>query len=91
MHHIGALAGFAAEVLAEQIGDIGFVIQDQNACATRRLPEGQAHTVWALCAQAAAPVLVAWKFTRQPKVNSVNSPTWLSTSIVPPCSWVTIS
>jgi len=23
-------------------------------------------------------------------VNSVNAPTWLSTSIVPPCSWVTM-
>ena len=42
-----------AEVLAKQIGDIGVVIHDQNACATRRLPEGQAHT------HSATPVLVA--------------------------------
>jgi hypothetical protein len=53
MHDIGALAGLTAEVLAKQIGDIGLIIHDQNACATRRLPEGQAHT------HSAAPVLVA--------------------------------
>jgi hypothetical protein len=31
-----------AKVLAKQVSNIGFVIHDQNACATRRLPEGQA-------------------------------------------------
>jgi hypothetical protein len=39
MHHIGSLAGLAAKALTEQVGDIGLVIYDQNACATRGLPK----------------------------------------------------
>jgi CoA:oxalate CoA-transferase len=30
-------------VLAKEVGDIGFVIHDQDACGTRRLPQGQPH------------------------------------------------
>jgi hypothetical protein len=33
MHHVGSLAGFAAEPLAKQVGDIGFIINDKNAHA----------------------------------------------------------
>jgi hypothetical protein len=29
--HIGALAGFAPEALPEQLGDIGFVIDQEDA------------------------------------------------------------
>jgi nitroreductase len=44
IHHIGSLASLAAKVLAKEVSDIGFVIHHQDACATRRLPEGHAHT-----------------------------------------------
>jgi hypothetical protein len=44
MHDIRSLAGFAAKALTEQVGDIRLVVYDQNACATRGLPDGQAHT-----------------------------------------------
>jgi hypothetical protein len=43
MHHIGSLAGLAAKALAKEVSDIRLVVHDQDACATRRLPEGQAH------------------------------------------------
>ena len=43
MHHIGSLASLVAKALAKQVGDIGFIIHNQDAYATRRLPEGQAH------------------------------------------------
>ena len=33
MHDIGALAGLAAEALAEQLGDIGLVIDDNETGA----------------------------------------------------------
>ena len=33
MHHIGALAGLAAKALAEEVGDIGLVVDDQDADA----------------------------------------------------------
>jgi hypothetical protein len=32
-HHIGALAGLAAKLLAKQIGDIGLIVHDQDAHA----------------------------------------------------------
>jgi hypothetical protein len=35
MHHIGSLAGLAANALAKQVCDIRLVIYDQYACATR--------------------------------------------------------
>jgi len=85
MHRISALADLPAKALPEKLGDIGFIIDDQDACATRRLPSGQAD------AHAAAPVLGAWEFRGSRMVNSVNSPTRLSTSIVPPCCWGTMS
>ena len=43
MHHIGALASLAAEMLTKEISDIRFVIHDQDTCATRRLLERHAH------------------------------------------------
>ena len=39
----------------------------------------------------AASAIVAPKVRGSRTVNSVNSPTWLSTPMVPPCSWVTMS
>jgi len=54
MHHIGSLAGLAAKALAKQVGDIRLVVYDQDACATRRLLEGQAHT------HDAASAIVVW-------------------------------
>jgi hypothetical protein len=40
VQHVGALAGFAAEVLAEEVGDVGFVVDNQGisglACCSRR-------------------------------------------------------
>jgi len=74
VHHISALAGLAAKVLAEEIGDIGVIVDDQDADA-----------------DAAALVLAAWEPRGRRIVNSVNSPTRLSTVIVPPCCWVTMS
>src|SRR5262249_54605732 len=43
MHHIDSLTGLAAKALAKQVGDIRLVVHDQDACATRGLPDGQAH------------------------------------------------
>jgi hypothetical protein len=85
LHHVGALANLAAKALATQISEIGFVVHDQDACATRRLPSGQART------HATEPVLVTGELRGRRMVNSVTSPTRLSTSIVPPCCWVTMS
>ena len=31
MHHVGAVARFAAKVLTEQLGDIGLVVDNQDA------------------------------------------------------------
>jgi hypothetical protein len=39
----------------------------------------------------AASAIVAPKLRGSRTVNSANSPIWLSTMIVPPCSWVTMS
>src|SRR5215469_14806484 len=39
----------------------------------------------------AASTIVAPKVRGSRTVNSVNSPIWLSTLIVPPCAWVTMS
>src|SRR5215472_9634047 len=33
MHHVDSLAGLAAKALAKQVGDIRFVVYDQDACA----------------------------------------------------------
>ena len=43
MQHIGALAHLAAKALAEQFGDIGFVIDDQDADAHAALPVAVSH------------------------------------------------
>ena len=43
LRHIGSLASLAAKMLAKEISDIRFVIHDQDACAMRGLPKGQAH------------------------------------------------
>jgi hypothetical protein len=43
MHHIGSLASLTAKPPAKQVGDIRLVVHDQDACAKRRMPEGQAH------------------------------------------------
>ena len=43
MHHVSSLAGFSAKALAKQVGDIGLVVHDQDARATRSFPERQAH------------------------------------------------
>ena len=75
MQHIGALAHLAAEPLAEQFGDIGFVVDDQDA---------DAHAAPSAVARA-----VGSRGRRT--VNSVNSPGSLSTAIVPPCCCVTMS
>jgi hypothetical protein len=45
MHHVLALPCLSAKPLPKQVGDIGLIIDNQDACATRRLPEGQAHVV----------------------------------------------
>ena len=31
MHHVGSLAGLAAEALAKEVGHIGLVVDDQDA------------------------------------------------------------
>ena len=43
MHHISPLASLAAKALAKQVGHIRLVVYDQDACAMRGLPDGQAH------------------------------------------------
>ena len=73
--HVGALPHLAAEALAEQLGDIGLVIDDQDA---------DAHARSSLAA-------AARRLRGRRTVNSVNSPGSLSTSIVPPCCCVTMS
>jgi hypothetical protein len=85
MHDILALASLMAKPLEKEVGDIRLIVHDEDACATRSLPEGQAHT------HAAASAIVARKARGNRTVNSVNSPTRLSTSIVPPCCCVTMS
>src|SRR6266542_3346682 len=71
--HVCALARLAAKTLTKQFGDIGFVIDNQDA---------DTHV-------ALAPAVAKSRGRRT--VNSVNWPTSLSTSIVPPCSCVTMS
>src|SRR6516162_9820593 len=77
--------GSHAKPLAKEIGEIRRVIYDQDACAARRLPEAQAH------AHDAASAIAVWRTRGNRTVNSVKSPTSLSTVIVPPCCWVTMS
>ena len=72
--HILALAHFVAETLAEQLGHIGLVVDDQDADA-HYVPLDQA----------------ARRRRGRRTVNSVKDPGSLSTSIVPPCCWVTMS
>jgi hypothetical protein len=74
MHHIGSLAGFAAQTLTEKISDIRLIVHDEDAYT-----------------HDAASAIVARKASGSRTVNSVNSPTRLSTSMVPPCCWVTMS
>ena len=81
MQHIGTLAGLAAKALAEQVGDIGLVIDDQNA---------DGHGLPLAAARFVAYLACGCRRGRR-TVNSVNSPTWLSTVIVPPCCCVTMS
>src|SRR5205807_8271521 len=79
VEHVNALAHLAAKALAEQIGHIGFVINDQNADCHGTLTtsvEGYGN---------AAPA------RGRRIVNSVKAPSALSTSIVPPCACVTMS
>ena len=71
--------------VTKPVGDIRLFVYDQDASTTRRLPEAQAH------ARDAASAIVVWWVRGNRTVNSVNSPTRLSTVIVPPCSWVTMS
>src|SRR5215471_911844 len=72
MQDIGAPVRFVSEALAEELGDVRFVVDNKDADAhglpPDRLPE-----------------------RGKRMVNSVNSPGRLSTVIVPPCSWVTMS
>src|SRR5215831_10029710 len=74
MQDIGALAHLATKLLAEQLGDIGLVIDDQDADGHLPLPAG-----------------VACRRRGSRTMNSVNSPSRLSTVIVPPCCVVTMS
>ena len=85
VHHICPLAGLAAKSLAKEISDIRLVVHDEDAYAKRRIPEGQAH------AHDAAIAVVVRLLCGSRTMNSVNSPTRLSTVIVPPCCWVTMS
>jgi hypothetical protein len=74
MHHIGSLANLAAKALVKEVSDIRLVVHDQDT-GTHAYPLG---IVWALCGQAAAPVLADWKLRGRRTVNSVNAPTLLS-------------
>jgi hypothetical protein len=44
MHDVLALTDLTTKPLPKKVGDIGLIIRDQDACATRRLPGGQADT-----------------------------------------------
>ena len=52
MHHIGAVAGFTAKPLAEEVRDIRFVIDHKNAYA---------HVALLMC----CGLLVAWQAHRE--------------------------
>src|SRR5439155_11351332 len=92
MQDIGALPRLAAEALAKHLGDVGLVVDDEDA---------EAHAVMS-SAYKPPPIPspaggggLGWgpRGARRGKgtMNSVNSPATLSTSIAPPCCWVTIS
>src|SRR5262249_51243248 len=74
MQDVGALPRFPAKVLAKHFGDVGLVVDNQDAYA---------HQV--------IPVVATGRERGRRMVNSVNSPSWLSTSIEPPCCCVTMS
>src|ERR1700732_808125 len=79
VQHVNALAHLAAKALAEQIGDIGLVINDQNAdCHGTLTTSAEGYDI-------AAPA------RGRRIVNSVKAPTALSTAIVPLCCCVTMS
>ena len=69
----------AAKALPEQIGDIEFIIDDQDADCHGPL-NTPVEGYWISMAARGRRI-----------VNSVKAPSSLSTSIVPPCSWVTMS
>ena len=77
MQRIDALAHLAAKALAEQLDDIRLVIDHQDADGHAVLPRPSGRRRPAAAAAGS--------------LNSVNSPGALSTSIVPPCCWVTMS
>jgi len=74
MRDIGSLPRLATKALAKEIGDVGLVVDDEDA---------ETH------AALSAPAIGVRRDRRI--VNSANSPTSLSTVIVPPCYWVTMS
>src|SRR6516164_4911947 len=71
---LAALSDLAADVLLKQVGNIGLVVDSEDADA-----------------HAALPAAMACRRRGSRTVNSVNSPTTLSTVIVPPCCVVTMS
>src|SRR5260370_25592782 len=78
MQDIGALARFAAEALAKRFRDIGFVVDDEDA---------ETHAPLPACASAGGTGWGPRRLCRGRRiVNSVNSPSPLSTAIVPPCA-----
>jgi len=80
LQRIGALPRLVAKMLAEQIGDIGFVVDNQDAYGHDApfAPEEPA-------------ALPAARRRGRDMVNSVNLPTSLATLIMPPCCCVTTS
>ena len=74
MQRTETLPHLAAKMLAEQLGDVGLVVEGQDTDGHLR-----------------RPAVDASRCRGRRTVNSVNSPTSLSTVIVPPCCWVTTS
>jgi len=67
-----------------------FAVSPRNHCQTGRPHRAVVHDPHADTYDAASAI-VASKVRGSRTLNSVNSPIWLSTLIVPPCSWVTMS
>jgi hypothetical protein len=38
VHNVDSVADLTAKLLAKEVGDIGFIVHDQDACATCRVP-----------------------------------------------------
>ena len=74
------LPRLASQVLPKQIGHIRFIIDDKNA-------DGRYFALFAGDTFAVPRTKSRGRRT----VNSVNSPSWLSIAIVPPCAFVTMS